>query len=100
MAEALQFEKVDEDGNPDKHYLGSTSRKPRKAKRPRVDSGLAATLGSSDKDDPDFEESESDSTSGNDSDGILPSNAEVFHFVNRFLQVTNMFMQGCRNSPF
>src|SRR6266581_4028416 len=107
MAEALHFEKVDEDGNPDKRYLGSTastSRKPQKAKKPRVDTGTTLTLGSSDKDDHDFEcpeKSESDSTSDTDSDGVLPSNAEVLHLVNQSLEDTYMlFMQGCRNSPF
>jgi hypothetical protein len=85
MAEALQFEKVDKDGNPNKRYLGSTSCKPQKAKKPCIDTDLTATLSSLVKDNHNFEcpkESKSDSTSGNNLDGILPSNAEVFHFIN------------------
>jgi hypothetical protein len=92
MAEALEFEKADEHGNPDKRYTGTISRKPQKSKskRPRFETDVAVTLGSSDEDDLDFEcpeESDSDSESVSDSADILPSNAEVLHVVNLFLQV-------------
>jgi len=104
MAEALEFEKVDEHGNPVKHYFGPTSHKPQKAKKPRVDIGTSVTLGSLDEDDHDFEcpeESESDSKSDGKSDDVLPSNAEVLRLVGRFLEDTHvLFMLGCQYPPF
>ena len=92
MAQALAFEKVDKHGNPVKHYLDSTSRKPQKAKKPCLDPGMTMELGSSDEDDHDFEGSErsmSHSESDSDSNDTLPSNTEVFYLINLFLDDNN-----------
>ncbi len=104
MAQALEFEKVDKDGNLVKCYVVGISRKPRKSKKPRPDTSVTVELGSSDKDDHDFEGPEgsmSDSESDNDSGDMLPSNAEVFYVVNLFLEDTHLSpLLDCRHSPF
>lgn len=106
MAQALAFEKVDKHGNPEKCYLASTSRKPHKAKRQRIDTGAVVTLGSSDEGNHDFEGpegSESDSESDGDSVDVPLSNAEVSCLVNLLLNHGLnyvLFMVGCQHSPF
>ncbi|KAN0131304.1 Ribonuclease H-like domain containing protein [Lactarius tabidus] len=76
MAEALQYEKEDEDGNPIQHHATARSfRKPRQAKRQRISTISVAP--SSDEDDEDFKaplESGSDDDTGSWDD---PSNTEV-----------------------
>jgi hypothetical protein len=82
MAEALEFEKADEYGNPVKRPAVRPPGKLRQAKKQRV--ATTATAASSDEDDCDYVaqgsqelESESSSNSGSDLSDILPSNAEV-----------------------
>lgn len=75
MAEALQREKEDEDGNPFQHSATARSfRKTRKAKKQRIGT---ASMAPSDEDDEDFEaplESGSDDDTGSSDN---PSNTEV-----------------------
>jgi hypothetical protein len=79
MAEALQFEKEDEDGNPIQHSATArSSRKPRPAKKKRT--STASMVASSDGDDDDFEvmlESGSSDDAGSCDKDILPLNTEV-----------------------
>jgi hypothetical protein len=79
--------------------MASTSCKPQKSKKLHIDTGTMVTLGSSDKDNYDFEcpkESEPDFTSDDDLDDILFSNAKVHYLVNQSLEDTHvLFMQGC-----
>lgn len=104
MAQALELEKVDEHGKPDKRYAVGTSRQHQKAKRPRIDASATVVLSSSDEGDHDFEGpegSDSDSESDSYSVDMLPSNAEVSHLVNLLLGLNHgLFMLGCRSSPF
>jgi hypothetical protein len=97
MAQALAFEKVDEHGNPIKCSSVHTSRNPRKTKKPCIDTGATVTPALSDEDDRNFESpksSESESKSGSDSDGVLPSNAEVRHAVIIFHEHDVLFIPG------
>lgn len=79
MAEALKFEKEDEDGNPIQHSTTThLSRKPRRAKKQRI--STASVAASSDDDDDDFEaplESDSSDDAGSCNEEVLPSNTEV-----------------------
>jgi hypothetical protein len=84
MAEALELEKVDEDGKPLKRLAAHLPRKLRQAKKRRVDTVDIACI--SDVDDDDYEDvpplgSTMTSTSESDSDDMLPSNAEVCFFL-------------------
>jgi hypothetical protein len=106
MAQALAYEKVDEDGNLVKRFATAvgTSRKPRKAKKPRLDTSATVGLVSSDDDDIDFkcpEGSMSDSESDSNSDDMLLSNTEVFYVDNLFREYTHLLaLPDCRHSPF
>lgn|ERR1700761_1093059 len=93
MAEALEFEKADELGNPIKRLTAATlpvrhPRKPRQVKKQRIEStaitdvAAAALVLSSDENDLDYEatepaESEDSAPSECDSVEMVPSNAEV-----------------------
>lgn len=85
MAEALEYEKADNDGNPIKRLTTLTVRPPRKScqvKKQRIDTTDMGA--SSDEDDCDYQdtepaelESESSSPSEGDCQDTLPSNAEA-----------------------
>lgn len=83
MAEALEYEKADDDGNPIKRPATLTVRPPRKsrqAKKQRIDTAeMGASSDEDDRDYQDTEPAESESTSPSDRDcqDILPSNAEA-----------------------
>jgi len=81
MAQALALEKVNKNGNPEKHYLVATSRKPWKAKKLRLDTGVTVELDSSDEGDHNFKSpdiSMSDSKSYSDSGDLPLSNTKVY----------------------
>jgi hypothetical protein len=88
MAEALEHEKADDDGNPIKRLTNVTVRPPRKsrqAKKQRIDPTEVGAP--SDEDDHDYQDTEpaesvSSSPSEGDCQDTLPSNAEVSsHFL-------------------
>ncbi|KAF8485553.1 hypothetical protein F5888DRAFT_1911735, partial [Russula emetica] len=85
MAEALEYEKADNDGNPIKRLTTLTVRPPRKSRQVKKQHIDTTDMGaSSDEDDCDYQdtepaelESESSSPSEGDCQDTLPSNAEV-----------------------
>ena len=85
MADAIALEKVDEEGNPlKKHSAACPSWKPHEALKQLADTSVAQNV-SMDEDDQDYELPTLDTPSDSDSDGgqsdVVPSNAEVRHFV-------------------
>jgi hypothetical protein len=85
MADAIELEKVDEDGKPIKRLAPRLPRKPRQTSKRHVDTAATENDKSTDKDDQDYDMPELESPSDSDSDGDLSdaplSNVEVWHLL-------------------
>jgi hypothetical protein len=109
MAEALEYEKADDEGNPIKRPTNVTVRRPRKprqTKKQRIDTTEMGA--SSDEEDHDYQESvqdtepaESESTSPSEGDrqDTLPSNAEASSFFLTYCFHSDMQQPVGRRPP-
>jgi hypothetical protein len=105
MADAIELEKVDEDGKPIKRLAPRLPRKPHQTSKRHVDTAVTENDESTDKDDQDYDMPKLKSPSDSDSDGDLSdaplSNAEVWHLLSwhLLLQSRRVHCVGCRHSP-